>query len=81
MLNKNWGVLEQVDFAYLAPVVDVRVATETASMFPGGVFPVGYTPRTIYYYSNFRNPVMTTSSSDVPNRSNWLAKIGVSYSF
>lgn len=81
MLNKNWGVLEQVDFAYLAPVVDVRVATETASMFPGGVFPVGYTPKTIYYYSNFRNPVMTTSNSDVPNRSNWLAKIGVSYSF
>ncbi|MFO1013249.1 MAG: TonB-dependent receptor [Caulobacteraceae bacterium] len=63
MLNKNWGVLEQVDFAYLAPVVDVRLV--------GGQ----------YIYSNFRLPVMTTSNSDVPNRSNWLAKIGVSYSF
>jgi hypothetical protein len=65
LLNDKWGVVEQVDFPSVAPVVSTTIVNNG----------------TQYQYSSFTKAVKPLSNSDAPNRSLWQVKVGVRYAF
>jgi hypothetical protein len=82
MLNKDWGLQEQVEFPYLASIVDARIencatlASTTPACAPGQAYR--------YVYSNFQRPRFDTASDSGQQgarRSAWQVKVGARYKF
>ncbi|WP_374574062.1 carboxypeptidase regulatory-like domain-containing protein [Phenylobacterium sp.] len=77
LLNDKWGVLEQYDFSYMVPVVNVSCVTS------GGASTSCATPGAVYQYSgtgsngslNVQKPYQRTESSF------WQVKFGIKYKF
>ncbi|MBW8910432.1 MAG: hypothetical protein JF564_00680 [Sphingomonas sp.] len=65
MLNKNWGSLRQVNFPYLASVVNVACVASGAN------------PCAQYQYSKFQNPALVTQTKI----SLWSIRIGAKVEF
>jgi hypothetical protein len=65
MINKKYGVVEQVDFPYTSVVVSPQISNG----------------KYIYSGSNFKTSPYTAANSDAPNRSLWQVKFGLKYTF
>lgn len=65
MLNSKWGLIEQVDFPSVAPIMAAAIVNNG----------------TQYQYSGFARAVKPFANSDAPNRSLWQVKFGLKYSF
>jgi hypothetical protein len=82
ILNKNWGLQEQVEFAYIASVVDATI--ENCARLATGVPACSAGQQYRYVYSNFRRPGFDTASDSGQQgarRSTWQVKVGARYKF
>src|SRR5215217_1536690 len=76
LINDDWGVQEQVEFAYMASPV-------TAAIEPCAGAPVACAPgqQYRYVYSGVTDVPFDTANSTAQRRSSWAMKVGLKYKF